>query len=653
MCGIAGRWNYRSGRPIDADLVHRMCRLIAHRGPDGQGVHVDGALGLGHRRLAIIDLSDAGRQPMPSVDGRYWITFNGEIYNFQELRAFYESRGYRFASHTDTEVILAAYQEHGVDCLQKLRGMFAFAIWDAQEQTLFIARDRLGKKPLYYRFDNDGVSFASEPKAFLAEPGFQPRPNLTAISLYLSYQYVPSPLSAFEGVERLRPAHYLLIKNGQVTVRRYWKLGYQPKRDITDDEACELIVSELKEATRLRLISDVPLGAFLSGGVDSSVVVALMAQLGPGSVKTFSIGFDEKTHDELPYARQVAQRYATDHHEFIVKPEASEVFADLAWYYNEPFADSSAIPTYYLSRLTRQHVTVALNGDAGDESFAGYNRYTLWGASARYEMVPAPLRYALAAAVRPLPAQAEGTGTWSRLHRLVDRGGMSAERRYALSMMQFGPEILADLCTPAFVSSAAVGDAGALLLAEFAESTAVDPLDRMMDADVNRYLPDALLVKVDIATMAHGLEGRSPLLDHVFMEMAASLPAHMKRRGGVSKYIFKKAARPLIPAEIIDRPKKGFSVPLDHWFKHELRELAGDLLLDDRAGARGYFRTATIERLLSEHVSGVRLWNEQLWNLLMLELWHRTFIDVRPEAARLGPLSVGETTGKAPLTGVA
>ena len=653
MCGIAGRWNFRSQRPVEADLIHRMCSLIAHRGPDGEGVFADGPVGLGHRRLAIIDLSAAGRQPMSSLDGRYWITFNGEIYNFQELRAEYESKGHRFASQTDTEVILAAYREHGVDCLSRLRGMFAFAIWDAHDHRLFIARDRLGKKPLYYRLDADGLSFASEPKAFLAEESFAPRPNLKAISQYLAYQYVPTPLSAFEEVERLRPAHYLVLEKGQLTTRRYWKLSYGPKRSLSEVEACELVVSELREATRLRLISDVPLGAFLSGGVDSSAVVATMAQVGAGTVKTFSIGFEERSHDELPYARLVAQRYATDHREFVVRPEASEVFSDLAWFYNEPFADSSAIPTYYLSQLTRRHVTVALNGDAGDESFAGYDRYALAGAAAGYARVPKPLRQVLATLVRPLPARAGGAGTWPRLHRLIDRGGMSSERRYALSMMQFPPDVMGELCTPAFAAEAGEGDLASILLDEFAASDAVAPVDRMMDADVNRYLPDALLVKVDIASMAHGLEGRSPLLDHKFMEMAARLPAEMKRRGPISKYIFKKAVRHLIPHEIIDRPKKGFSVPLDHWFKHELKELAADLLLDARAASRGYFHRPVVERMLAEHAAGVRQWNEQLWNLLMLELWHRTFIDARPGDARLRPLPASEAVHRTALTGAA
>lgn len=374
MCGIAGRVNFLSGAPVSETAVRGMCSLVGHRGPDGEGTMVDGSVGLGHRRLAIIDLSPAGHQPMAAAGGRVWITFNGEIYNFQEVRVTLEAQGHRFRSHSDTEVLLAAYLQYGVACLGHLRGMFAFAIWDGRTRSLFIARDRLGKKPLHYRIDRDGIAFASEPKAFLADPGFVPEPDLEAISHYLTYQYVPSPYSAFRGVRKLPPAHYMLVQDGRVRVERYWTLAYGPKRRVTEQEASDELVSRLREAVRLRLISDVPLGAFLSGGVDSSVVVALMAQLSGAPVKTFSIGFEEKDYDELPYARQVARRYETDHHEFIVRPDATEIFDRLVWHYNEPYADESAIPTYYLSRLTRQHVTVALNGDAGDENFGGYQQ---------------------------------------------------------------------------------------------------------------------------------------------------------------------------------------------------------------------------------------------------------------------------------------
>ena len=646
MCGIAGRVNFRSGAPVSAQSVAAMCDLLAHRGPDGSGVHTDGPVGFGHRRLAIIDLSEMGRQPMSTDDERLVITFNGEIYNYQELRASLAGRGYRFRTQTDTEAILAAYDHYGVDCLRHLRGMFAFAIWDARERTLFIARDRLGKKPLYYRLDRDGIAFASEPKAFLADPGFEASPNLEAISHYLSYQFVPSPYSAFAGVERLRPAHYLLVKDGLVDVQRYWQLRYQPKQVVSEEEACERLLAKLREATRLRLISDVPLGAFLSGGIDSSAVVALMAEASPAPVKTFSIGFDEKRYDELEYARLVARRYGTDHHEFIVRPNAVEVFDKLVWHYNEPFADSSAIPTYYLSQLTRRHVTVALNGDAGDENFAGYERYVLHGTAAQYERLPSGLRRVLARATRRLPARAGGVGVWARTHRTLQRGARPAERRYVEDLMQFDPQLRTELCTREFAEAVDLESTAGLLLDQFATSDAPDLLDAMLDVDVNWYLPDALLVKVDIATMAHGLEGRSPMLDHEFVEFAATLPSTFKRRDGVSKYILKRAVGPLLPAEIIDRPKKGFTVPLDHWFRNELREMATDALLGSRATGRGYFNTATVERLLTEHVRGTRDWHEQLWNLLMLELWHRQFIDAgRQEARRVPPPTGADRKG--------
>ena len=374
MCGIAGRFNFLSGAPVDAHVVRKMCDLLAHRGPDGDGVWTDGAIGLGHRRLAIIVLSSAGRQPMSTSDGALRITFNGEIYNHPELRQELSRRGHRFLTRTDTEVILAAYAEWGLECLGHLRGMFAFALWDAAQRTLFIARDRIGRKPLHYLLDRDGLAFASEPKAFLADPTFEPRPNPEAISAYLTYEYVPSPLSAFEGVHKLPAAHYALLRDGRLTLQRYWKLSYAAKLRISEEDARVELLDKLRSAVRRRLISDVPLGAFLSGGIDSSIVVALMAAQASGPVKTFSIGFNEKEFDELPYARLIAERYGTDHYEFVVRPNAKEIFPRLVWHYNEPFADASAIPTYYLSQLARRHITVALNGDAGDENFAGYRR---------------------------------------------------------------------------------------------------------------------------------------------------------------------------------------------------------------------------------------------------------------------------------------
>ena len=636
MCGIAGRFNYLSGAPVAADMVRGMCDLIAHRGPDGSGVWTDGAIGFGHRRLAIIDLSPAGRQPMTTAEQDLTITFNGEIYNFLELRRELEGRGHRFRSRSDTEVMLAAYREWGIECLARFRGMFAFALWDATERKLFVARDRVGKKPLHYFVDRDGLAFASEPKAFLADPSFVAEPNLEALSAYLTYQYVPSPLSAFKGVHKLPPAHYLTVQDGRVTVQRYWKLSYASKRRVSEEDASAELLDRLREAVRLRLISDVPLGAFLSGGIDSSAVVALMAQLSDAPVKTFSIGFDEKAFNELPYARLVAERYGTEHHEFIVRPDATQIFPQLVWHYNEPYADASAIPTYYLSQLARRHVTVALNGDAGDENFAGYRRYIKRKPAQRFDRLPSAVRRTVAGVARVAPAPRQSDSVVYRGRQWLRRLSDTPEGRYSRAVMMFDPELKVDVCQPAFLESAGGAAASRFLLDAFRTSDAPDFVDALLDVDVNYYLSDCLLVKVDIATMAHGLEGRSPMLDHEFMEFAASLPANLKLRGENTKYIFKRAVRDLLPADIIDRPKKGFSVPLDLWFRNELRELSGDLLLDGRLASRGYFKMDAVRRLLEEHWSGAAAWQNQLWTLVMLESWHRMFIDARPSEAPSG-----------------
>jgi len=640
MCGIAGRVNFKSGAPVPASMIAGMCDLIAHRGPDGDGCWVDGPVGFGHRRLAIIDLSPAGRQPMATADGRVHITFNGEIYNFQALRGELESKGHRFRTRTDTEVLLAAYLEYGVDCLSKLRGMFAFAIWDSAARRLFIARDRAGKKPLHYLVDKDGIAFASEPKAFLADPSFEPVPCLPALAEYMTYQYVPRPLSAFEGVSKLPPAHYLLVEDGKVSVNRYWKLSYGQKARMSDDEACEALISELREAVRLRLISDVPLGAFLSGGVDSSLIVALMAEQ-TSRVKTFSIGFEESKFDELPYARLVAERYDTAHCEFVVRPDATEIIPKLVWHYNEPYADASAIPTYYVSQMTRQHVTVALNGDAGDENFGGYSRYLLDAATERFDRLPQALRRGISAVAEQIPVGLRTQSLPNRTARWVKRISEDPSRRYARRTMHFQPEVRAEVSTPAFAEAAARRGPFDAVLESCRVSDATDAVDAMLDMDVNHYLPDCLLVKVDIASMAHGLEARSPMLDHVFMEFAASLPSHMKIRGRVTKYILKRAAEPFLPHDNIYRAKRGFSIPLAPWFQREFGVYASDILLDGRLARRGYFRMDVIARLLDEHRRGVNMWQKELWNLLILEWWHRMFIDDRPrEAAARMPVVV-------------
>lgn len=606
-----------------------MCDLLAHRGPDGEGVWCDGAVGLGHRRLAIIDLSPLGRQPMATDDGAVTITFNGEIYNFQELRAELEGLGHRFRSHSDTEVILAAYRQWDVECVRRLAGMFAFVIWDAPRRRVFAARDRVGKKPFFYRLDTDGFAFASEPKAFLADPSFESRVDLQAISHYLSYQYIPAPRSGFAGVRKLPPAHTLTIEDGRVSIDRYWRLSYGHKTAMAEEEAVEAVADHLRRAVRRRLISDVPLGAFLSGGIDSGLVVSFMAESLDTPVRTFSIGFHEEAYNELPAARLVAERYGTAHREFVVRPSAVDLLPQLVWHYGEPYADSSALPSYILAELTRRHVTVALNGDAGDENFAGYDRYVATAMAARFDAVPRIGRRVLSALT--------GAAATALRHRRVQRAhrfavGLASPdlaHRYGWWMMHFTPEAKARLCTPAFLA-AAPDDSYAVLEAAFASSDAADLVERILDADVRTYLADDLLVKVDIATMAHGLEGRAPFLDHELMEFAAALPTRLKVRGGEKKRLLRRLAARRLPSELLALPKKGFGVPIDHWFRAELREFTRDTLLDGRLARRGYFHMRVVEQMIEAHASGRANWHLQLWNLLMLELWHRMFIDARP-----------------------
>jgi asparagine synthase (glutamine-hydrolysing) len=616
---------------VDARIVRGMCELIAHRGPDGWDVHVDGWTGLGHRRLSIIDLSAAGTQPMGTANGDVWITFNGEIYNFLELRRELEKCGHVFRSATDTEVILAAYRQYGLKCLSRLRGMFAFAIWDGARQRLFAARDRVGKKPLHYWLDRDGIAFASEPKAFLADPAFEAEPDPQGLADYIALQYVPAPESAFKGVRKVPPGHFLLVENGQVRVERYWRLSYAKKLRISEQEAAEELRRRLSDAVRLRLISDVPLGAFLSGGIDSGAIVAFMAQHASGPVKTFSIGFDQKEYDELPAARLVARKYATDHREFVVRPDALSLLPSLVWHYNEPYADSSAIPTFVLSELTRRHVTVALNGDGGDENFAGYDRYYANVLGQQFDRIPRPVRRFMAKAVALAPSSGNRRGLVSRGRRFLQAGGEAREQRYIRWVEHFPHGLREEICTPEFLATVN-RDPDRLLLDAYGNTDAEDIVDATLDVDVTTYLPGDLLVKVDIATMAHGLEGRSPFLDHELMEFAASLPSDLKLRGSTKKHILKTAVAPLLPAEILDRPKMGFGVPIDAWFRDELKEFVQDIVTSARFRERGIMRPAVVERLFRDHISGEASWHYQLWNVVMLEMWFRAFIDARPKS---------------------
>jgi asparagine synthase (glutamine-hydrolysing) len=602
----------------------------AHRGPDARGVWSDERCALGHRRLSIIDLSEAGRQPMSNARGDIQITFNGEIYNFQQLRRELEGLGYGFRTRTDTEVIIYAYEQWGTGCLARLRGMFAFGIWDRRRRRIFLARDRVGKKPLFYAQFGGHFLFASEMQGLLAYERLPREVDPRAIDAYLSYGYVPAPRAAFKGVYKLPPAHYLTLDlkltGFEKRIERYWSLDYEPKLRIGEDEACEVLREKMTEAVRLRMISDVPLGAFLSGGVDSSVVVGLMARLSGAKVKTFSIGFNESAYDETAHARRIAGRWETDHHEFKVEPDALSILPKLVRHYGEPYADSSAIPTFYVAQMTRRHVTVALNGDGGDESFAGYERYLANYLAERMRSVPGA---ATAARVlsRVIPDSIDPKSRARRARRFLAVASQPMAERYPRWLKTFQDEAKPRLYSPEF--SSLLNGHGGSLNAPFDGSSPTHPpthpIDAAMAIDVASYLPYDLLAKVDITSMANGLEARSPFLDHEVMEFAARLPVEIKFRGGRLKSLLKRAFADLLPPENVNRRKMGFGVPVGQWFRGPLSDLLRDALLSRRSLDRGYFRESEVRRLVDEHLGRRADHSFHLWNLLMLELWHREF----------------------------
>ena len=612
-----------------------MCAAQVHRGPNSDGFHVDEQAALGARRLAIIDVAH-GDQPIANEDGSVVVVMNGEIYNFVELRRTLEGKGHVFSTGADTEVVVHLYEEHGPRLVEHLRGMFAFAVWDTRARRLLLARDRVGKKPLYYRHRPDGaLSFASELAALLEDRSIPRRVDPQAIDAYLSLLYVPHPLCAIEGVRKLPPASTLVWHDGALEIERYWRLEYGPKEDAPDDELVGRIREELREAVRLRLVSERPLGAFLSGGVDSTAVVSTMAELSPHPVKTFTIGFDSDRHNELPHARRVAELFGTDHSEYVVEADALAILPKLITHYGEPFADSSAIPSFYVAQIAAREVTVALNGDGGDESFAGYNRYVSNAVAERLERVPLVVRQALAGVAAATPEPLVENSGRARLRRLVASLPHPPAERYARRMSFFAdpsPDLLytsefRDRVRPHYVTR--------LFDDLWGASSARSPVDRMLDVDVQTYLPGDLLVKMDIATMAHSLEGRSPLLDHKLMEMAARLPVRAKVKGTTTKVGLKNALRGTVPDDLLDRPKWGFSVPLAEWMRGPLRELTRDVLLDRRTEARDLFRQDVVRRLVDDHHAGRANRASELWQLVVLELWQRRFIDREPETALL------------------
>lgn len=626
MCGITGFISRGSDRDLkDREiLLDKMCASIRYRGPDEQGTVVRDRAALGMRRLSIIDLK-TGQQPIYTEDGNLAIVFNGEIYDYLQTKKELESLGHRFKTNSDTEVIVHAYEEFGPACLERLRGMFAFAIWNFRDEELFIARDRVGKKPLFYSLTKDGdFVFGSELKTLLAHGAIDREIDLAALDAYITFGYVPEEFCIFKNVYKLPPGHFLTYKKGQIYTKKYWDFNYaKPTLIKTEGEYVEALREKIEDAVKVRLISEVPLGAFLSGGVDSATVVAMMSKISETPVKTFSIGFNEDSFDELKYARVAAKQFNTEHHEFIVTPDLVDIVDDLVWHFDEPFSDSSALPTFMVSKMARKHVTVALSGDGGDELFAGYTRYVTDTQRNRFDNLPRVVREKILRSVSAkLPHRARGK---NYLYNI----SLDPVNRYIDSISHFNGPRKNYLYSKDFRGKLN-GEYGAAEreFERFANSVSTgDGIDKLLYLDSKTYLPGDILTKVDRMSMANSLECRAPLLDHKLIEFVTRIPPQLKKKGLETKYILKKAMEGIVPHEILYRQKQGFGVPINEWINSQLRVRINEDLSDSRTSERGYFERSYIQTLLNEHSDHRRDHSAQLWLLWMLELWHRKFID--------------------------
>lgn len=613
MCGITGFIDRKQSYEDAEELIDKMCQQIRHRGPDEQGTWVGDGIALGMRRLSIIDL-DGGHQPIWNEDHSILLVFNGEIYNYRDLQRTLQMQGHIFRTQSDTEVIVHAYEEYGDECVKHLRGMFAFALWDRTRKRLLVARDRFGKKPLHYYWDGQRLIFGSEMKAILeAEVAREVNPR--ALDDYLAYSYVPSPHTMFKGVLKLPPAHILIYEDGHISTKRYWDLPFTPTCQDDEATAIERTRALLKDAVQVRLMSDVPLGAFLSGGVDSSLVVGLMSQMMSQPVKTFSIGFEEDWYNELPYARLVAKHFGTDHHELVIQPDLISILPELVWAYDEPFADSSMLPTYYVSKLAREHVKVVLTGDGGDEIFAGYKHY-------RHEYVtdriPFPLRLLLSWGGELMPTGMRGKWRLKQMYKDYATRGIQARPVFSAASRS-------RLYQPDYFALVSHHDPHERERGAYHMAAHLDAVARMQYVDTHVYLPDDILVKVDRASMFNSLETRAPLLDQYLVEYVSSLPARLRVGNGVLKSLLKQVAASLVPAEILARGKKGFSMPIDQWLRGKLSTYAYDMLTSASARQRGIFRPQFVEELLKAQAYANR--GEAIWALLCLEHWFQIYID--------------------------
>jgi asparagine synthase (glutamine-hydrolysing) len=638
MCGINGVFHYRGGGLADPALVARQAGILRHRGPDDHGLWHEGGAALAQRRLAIVDLSPGGHQPIANEDESVWVTYNGELYNWPEVKGTLLARGHRFRGHCDVEMILHLYEEHGDAVLEHLRGMFAFALVDRARRRLLLARDRVGKKPLFYHDDGRRVVFASEIKSLLLDPSVPREVDETALADYLTFQYVPSPETIWRGIRRIPPAHRLIADANGVRVERYWSLPVEPDLGRSEEFYRERLRALLEEAVRIRLMSDVPLGAFLSGGIDSSVVTALMARVVHEPVKTFSIGFEEQDVSELDHARRVARHLGTDHHELVVRPRALDLLPRLVWQMDEPFADASMIPTYYVSEMARRHVTVALSGDGGDEAYGGYVTYPWARRYAAFDRLPRALRSLAALPSRWLHPD---HGLGRKLRRLP----LSIVDRHLEVMSFFPPRELERVLSRDLAARLGHHDPYVAARAEFERARrAVGDLPALLYLDAVTYMTDDVLVKVDRTAMLNSLEVRCPLLDHEVLEFVARIPFEYKLRGDVSKWILKEVGRELLPPETLARGKQGFGMPLERWLGADFGRLAREVLLDPRALRRGWLDPAGVRRVVEGSGARDERRAYQVWALVCLELWAQTYLD-RPGDAIAEPLASPSAPG--------
>jgi asparagine synthase (glutamine-hydrolysing) len=654
MCGICGVLCLDGEGTVAESVLREMTATQRHRGPDDEGYLSEAGVGLGFRRLAILDLTPAGHQPMTNEDGKdaaVWLIFNGEIYNFQELLPLLEQAGHRFRSRSDSEVIIHAYEEWGTDCIQRFNGMFAFALWDSRARRVLLARDRLGVKPLYYWSDGRYFAFASELKALLAFPEVPRHLNLAALQTYLTYEYVPAPESIFQGIQKLPPAHFLELRldgsaqgrsTGDWQPRKYWDVSFaQSARSIqgrrSEEDYAQELETLLKDAVARRLISDVPLGVFLSGGIDSSSVVAMMAETSATRLKTFSIGFEDKTFNELGYARAVARHFDTEHHEEMLHPDIYDLLQTVADVLDEPFADASALPTFLVSQTARKHVTVALAGDGGDELFAGYDWYRAQKlASNTFDRLPSGSKRQLSALAARIPPTAKKKGVLNITRRFLDVASLPAEMQHTRWQTFWRADELAELLT--IEPQERIPALDWRILDLYKASGSARPLDQQQYADIKRYLPDDILFKVDRMSMANSLEARGPFLDYTLVEFAARLPTHLRLRNMAGKYLLKLMIQNKLPHEIMHRPKLGFNMPYKMWLRKELRGLLQDALAPDRLKQQGLFAPAYVQTLVSEHLNGTRDHAHKLWQLLMFQLWAERYLK------NLNPLQPGRSS---------